>query len=72
MPKIAAAIITATLLGSLVAILYAIPLMLIWNNALIAAIPSLKEISLPQAWAIVILVQMFHNCKTSVEFNTKR
>jgi hypothetical protein len=72
MPKIAAAIITATLLGSLVAILYAIPLMLIWNNTLVAAIPSLKEISLLQAMCIVILVQMFHNCKTSVEFNTKR
>jgi len=65
--KIVAAFVAAMVLGALIAILYAIPVMLIWNYTLVAVIPSLKEISLPQAMCIVILVNIFHNCKNSVE-----
>ena len=71
MPKVFAAIAAGVILSCLVGILYAIPVMLIWDNTIVEIFPGVKPISIFQSWGIVILVNIFSNCGTIVETKVK-
>ena len=71
MPKIVAAVLASAILSALVGILYAIPVMLIWDNTIVEVFPGIKQITIFQAWGIVLLVNIFSNCGSTVNVKVK-
>ena len=58
MEKIIAAVVLAiggVALIAVIGLLFSLPVMLLWNIALVPAIPGLAEIGWLQAWGILIL-----------------
>jgi hypothetical protein len=52
-------IVCATILISVIAgVILSYPVMLLWNDSLVPAVPGVKEISWLQAWGILILCNL--------------
>lgn len=61
-------LITTAIVIAILGLLFSLPVMLLWNACLVAAIPGIKEIGWLQAWGILILCGfLFKNTQSNKE-----
>lgn len=62
---VTAIVIGVVVVAAVVGLLFALPVMWLWNSCLVPAVPGIKEVGFMQAWGLLILCSILFKTTAS-------